>query len=221
VLDALVTSGGNVELAGGRIVNLAGLLDPSIRVLRLVDVTKLGSLEGIDSAPSLRQLDIVNAPHIRSLGPLAALTELRRLRIAISMSRTSNQNVDSLSPLAALRHLEALRMTGVIAADRRLRPLHGLGQLRDVSIPNFYSVEEFGRLAGALPDATGFGLKPVIEEHPGRCRRCGEQSEVQLIGRKRNRFVCVHCDAEAVARHRAMFEHWRRAQAEEKEPSAP
>jgi hypothetical protein len=201
-----------LEVVGPTVHDLDELLDSTVGELRLVDVTQLQTLAGLERVPLLRHLTIVNAPLVRSLEPIRALAELRSLRIAIAMSKTSNQRIDSFRPLAELRRLESLRLTGVVAADKSLRPLHQLQQLREVSIPNFYGVEEFGRLAGALPNARGFGLSAVVDDHPGRCSRCGQQTEVQLIGRQRNRFVCVSCDAQGVAAHRARFEHWREAQ---------
>jgi hypothetical protein len=200
-------------VVGGRHVTdldyLRGVGAPSTLVLW--DHTKLERLDGIEVLGSLTSLTLDNVPRVHDLGPLAALSELRHLRLSVLMSRamnSSDQLVDSLAPLADLRRLERLDCFCVRARDGDLSPLYALPHLEDVEIPLTYSSEQIARLAGVLgrgPDEWP-AVKPTRR---APCKRCGADDEVMLVGVRRNAFVCRRCDAERVERHVAAFEAWR------------
>ena len=205
-----------LEVGGRDVHDLGDVLESaSCNELRIRDTTQLDTLTGLNRVAGVQRLTIVNAPRIRSLDPIADLLDLRSFGFRILMSKTSSQRIDSLGPLAALQHLESIEMLGVVAIDGSLQPLRGLRRLRHVHIPNRYDVAEFGQLAGALPEAKGFGLEPVSGLGSISCPKCEGGTEVQLIGRRRNRFVCTVCDADVIAKHRATFDQWRAVGASE------
>jgi hypothetical protein len=204
-LETLVVGGLHVTDLGYR----RGVGAPSTVVL--TDHTKVERLDGIEALSSMTSLTLDNVPRIRDLRPLSALTSLRRLRIATLMSRAingSDQLIDSLAPLKALRSLERLAFFSVKARDGDLSPLYALRKLEDVQIPLTYSTEQIARLAGVL--GRGADEWPAIVPSGWRaCRACGADDEVMLVGARRRRYVCRHCDAERVERHIAAFEAWR------------
>jgi hypothetical protein len=199
-LETLVVGGLHVT----DLAYLRGVGAPSTVVL--TDHTKVERLDGIEALSSTTSLTLDNVPRIRDLHPLSALTRLRRLRIATLMSRAingSDQLIDSLAPLEALRSLEQLAFFSAKARDDDLSPLYALRK-----IPLTYSTEQIARLAGVL--GRGADEWPAIVPSGWRaCRACGADDEVMLVGARRRRYACPHCDAERVERHIAAFEAWR------------
>src|SRR4051794_33845158 len=189
---------------------LRGVGRPSTVIL--VDHIKVERLDGIEALKSAKTLRLDNFPRVRDLQPLAALTNLRRLSLAMRMSRAVNgglQLVDSLEPLRTLRSLEELDCYAVAARDRDLSPLYALPLLAQVELPFVYGVEQIARLAGALgyDDARWPAVVPSL----GGCRTrsCSHEDEVLLVGVRRDAYACSQCDAERIQRHVAEFEAWR------------
>ena len=211
--DALAPSATRLLLERPRIENLTALRPIApLRELTLVRATRLTSLRGIEAvAKTLKVLYLHHCPRLADLSDLTAATELEDFAFDTLLSVTSNQKVGSLTPLAELRNLRSIRMSAVVAADGDLSPLFHLDKLDDVKLPNFYSVEQMGRLAGAVPPAAAASLAPTKEftRILGPCPVCGDDRQVMLIGARRNRFVCPTCDAPRIEHHIAEYERYR------------
>ena len=122
---------------------------PRMARLRINGATRMTDL---DWAAPLRSLDVLaleHLPKVRSLEPLAALTQLRSLGVEGSMDSTVR--VHSLAPLSALTRLEYLFLTSLRADDRSLRPLHSLHALKALECARHCADAEFVALRAALP----------------------------------------------------------------------
>ena len=145
---------------------------------RLADATKVSTLEGLAAIKGLEVLLLDNLPRVTALDPLGSAVSLQELGLKALVSRTTSQLVDSLCPLRSLTRLRRLEMRGVVARDRSLRPLWYLRQLRAVELSNHYSVEEVGKLTGALPGAKVGRSSPTMNppSEPS-ARNAGSHSE--------------------------------------------
>lgn len=137
----------------GPAIGLTGL-----RTLMLLDNTKAESLAPLNELHELRALVLEHWPQVRSLEPLNSLTKLEGLSIQGGNSEV--MEVESLRPLASLTELRELLLPKLKALDKNLSPLSALRKLEYLQVPNFYPVEEFARLAAALPTTEGNCLKP-------------------------------------------------------------
>jgi hypothetical protein len=190
-----------------------------LHILELSSATA-ASLRGIERLRRLECLVIDHAPKIASLEPIGALAELRHLSISTPASWDAAKKcieVESLQPLADLSRLERLTLRGVRPAAGGLRPLEGLRALVDVEISHVptFGLEDFARLAGALPRASGDCLRPHFRmSFPWPCKRCKTTQEwlTGAVGRQK-RYLCPACDKERLAAHVAEFERIKQAAA--------
>jgi hypothetical protein len=123
---------------------------PRMTRLRINGATRMSDLEW---AAPLRGLDVLaleHLPKVRSLEPLAALTQLRSLGVEGAMDSTVR--VASLAPLSALTRLEYLFLTALRSDDRSLRPLHALRALKGLECARHFPDAEFVALRSALPE---------------------------------------------------------------------
>ena len=120
-------------------------------------------------------------------------------------------HVPSYAPLERLDHLQRLILDEVRPDDLDLSPITRMSQLREVDIggvPEF-GVEEYARLAAALPHAKGRCLQPYFTiKGVGFCKKCKGQ-EVLLVGAppRKRKFVCPRCNQKLLAAHLAKWEH--------------
>jgi hypothetical protein len=117
--------------------------------LSVVGATKVTGLNWLPTTPNLRFLAIENAKMVHDLSPLSELTQLEALGLEGSM--WTAMRVSSLAPLSSLTNLRFLFMTNLKAADKSLRPLQELHNLRVMECGNFFGDEQFMFLASALP----------------------------------------------------------------------
>jgi hypothetical protein len=194
---------------------LGGLAE--LRILGLSSVTA-ASLRGLEPLRRLECLVIEHAPKITSLRPIDALSALRHLSISTPASWDASKkciDVESLQPLADLSRLQRLTLRGVRPAAGGLRPLAGLKALVEVEISHVptFGLEDFARLAAALPQASGNCLRPHFQMNfPWPCKRCETTQEwlTGAVGRQK-RYLCPVCDKEKLAAHIAEFERIKRA----------
>jgi hypothetical protein len=188
-------------------VDLNGLADlPQLQDLDLVDP---GTLEGLEQLQRLVSLTLYHFPKIHSLTPIGTLTNLRRLLVSTPPSYDASRrchHVESLDPLGRLSHLEALTLRGVLPAEARLDALRALKGLKELAITHVYAfgLEDYARLARALPNTRGNCLRPYYEAHwAGTCRRaCGRARVALTAPRPRTpRTLCPDCDRERLERH--------------------
>ncbi len=196
------------EVRGESLAPLRSLV--GLQSLRIHWATKLADLGDVAALRGLRTLHLWDLPKLASFEGVQTLTELREFTYETAPSRDARgpQRFPSLTPLGALARLERLRLVGVATVDDSLAPLRGLHALRDLHMTNAFPLEEFARLAAALPQARGNFSEPIWQL-PGRvdCAKCAGE-KVLLLGRGR-RLCCARCDAERIARHIAEFERIR------------
>lgn len=202
--------------------------------LRALYLGKCGrvDLSPIAACASLLHLVIDGAPSLTDLSFLASLGRLRTLYIsdarrvdlttlpvlprlaALHLSGGSGgmARIESLAPLARLGTLRHLTLENLRPLDGSLQPLAALGRLRELHLPNVFEIEEFARLAGALPDARGAASSPFYAEDIAfsgtevlfRCDRC-RRTRALMTGRPAA-LLCPECDADGVRRRVARWE---------------
>jgi len=121
--------------------------------LAIVGSPALKSLEGLEPLTNLRELILFDNSYYSDLSPLANLVNLETLCVEGGLYK--NLKVDSLGPLAGLERLTRLRLAGIQVLDKSLEPLHGLTLLRSVFIARTLPKPELRALAAALPEAKG------------------------------------------------------------------
>jgi hypothetical protein len=169
----------------------------------------LTDLSFLARIPTLRTLYLENVGRL-DLDTLPSLPRLTALHIGGGM--WSALKAASLKPLARLSSLAYLTLANVRPMDGSLAPLAGLRQLRELRLPNFFSVEECARLAAALPDTAGNILRPIFIEPStdGQsngllpCVACGG-SRAMMTGRPAAT-LCPACDAGRIAKRVARWE---------------
>jgi hypothetical protein len=188
-------------------VSLDGLADlPHLQDLHLVDP---GTLEGLEELQRLVSMTVYHFPKIHSLTPIGSLTNLKTLLASTPPSYDASRkchNVESLSAIGRLSHLEALTLRGVLPGEGRLDALRALKGLKQLGITHVYafSLEDYARLARALPNTIGNCLRPYYEAHwAGTCRRgCGRARVALTAPPPRSpRTLCPDCDRERLERH--------------------
>lgn len=157
-------------------------------------------------------LALEHIPRITSLEALRGLEQLEILVIhsAVGWDASGKRlTFDDFEPIGSLRNLEHLDLAGVISKDLSLAPLGRLSKLKALFLPNYFSVEELGRLARNLPRTYGRCLKPYEElGDSNRCRRC-DAVKVWLNGKRAARSktqLCPNCNQKALAEHVRLFE---------------
>ena len=209
--------------------NLAGL--PRLRAVCLTHVKRI-DVSPLAASPSLEHLLLIWAPALTDVSFLARIPTLRTLyldsvgrldldtlpplprltALHIGGGMWSTLKVASLKPLARLSSLAYLTLSNARPLDGSLAPLAGLRQLRELRLPNFFSVEECARLAAALPDTTGNILRPIFIEPSADgqsngllpCVACG-RSRAMMTGRPAAT-LCPTCDAGRIAKRVARWE---------------
>lgn len=182
-----------------------------LRVLELSSL-KTKSLAGIERLERLECLVIDHAPHLKSLAPIAQLRALRELDISTPASWDSSRRcieIDSFKPLSGLARLDSLTLRGVRPAEHALRPLEAITSLRSVAVSHVpdFNIEDFARLAGALPKASGHCLNPHFRMNfPWPCKRCKTTQEWLTGVSGKKSYLCPLCDKEKLAAHVAAFE---------------
>ena len=168
----------------------------SLEHLLLDWATRLVDLSFVRDLPALRVLYLDSMKRI-DLSTLPELPSLRGLHLGGSM--WSTLKVESLAPLLRLPCLQFLRLSNVRPLDGSLRPLAQLTSLRELDLPNFFTVTEYARLAAALPHAKGNSLTPYYAAGTAmekstlfRCDKCGS-AKVMLTG-KPALILCRSCD---------------------------
>jgi len=114
-----------------------------LRVLRLANLRKLGSLNGVQSLSMLEELEVNTCPKIGSINEVAALTNLRKLHL------NNDGKLESLKPLNAIHHLESIlfyESTDIVDGD--LSPIVRQKNLARISFRNrrhySHKREDFG-----------------------------------------------------------------------------
>jgi hypothetical protein len=194
----------------GSAFDLCALRDlPNVRELSLDDPR---TLDGLETLKGLTALSLYYLPRIRSLDPIGTLENLEKLLISTPPGYDASRKcheVESLSPLRGLKKLRKLVMRGILPDDRTLKPLHSLTQLETLEITHVYAftLEDFARLAKALPNTTGHCLVPYFNASwAGVCSKCGTPRVALTAPAPRSpRLACPACHADRLRRHK---ERW-------------
>jgi hypothetical protein len=189
-------------------------------ICRLPQLEKLGiswmrsikSLSPLANLSNLKVLSLDGNLKEVSLEPIGALTQLRVLALAALMSTTINGSViycQSFDPLANLSHLEYFELSGMKPREGTLEPFTHLKSLKKLEMDNLFTLEEYARLAVGLPNAEGLFHSPyhfTTGDEYLKCKRCGGLDLVVLMGKKRGAMSCRSCNPNALDEHLAEFE---------------
>jgi hypothetical protein len=186
--------------------------DASVRALMIVGYPS-ASLDEVSDFSQLEVLKIQGAPKLTSLEGTQALVALRELVLATPTGSDGSGRhiaIDSFAPLERLGNLRRLILLHVRPRDLDLSPIMRMSQLEDVDIGGVpeLTVEDFARLAMALPGASGRCLAPYcVIPGIGRCGKCAAQ-QVLLAGAppRARKWVCPTCNPKLLATHVARWE---------------
>lgn len=193
-----------------RIFALQQSLAPLAPLLSLhhLELTDPFVLDGLDQLEQLESLMLYAFPRITSLDLVGSLPHLEKLILSTPPGYDASgkcYEVESFEPLARLTQLESLTIRGVVPKIGGLEPLHRLPQLRRVDITHVrvFGLEDFARLAAALPLTEGHCLQPVYEASwAGDCPRCTSARVVLTAPPPhRPKIACPICDRERIERH--------------------
>jgi hypothetical protein len=150
-----------LSISGSHCPDLAFLADQRcLRGLAIDWNNKARAIDFLAALTGLELLSLQDLKHVRDLGPLAGLANLRALQIAGGMQ--SRMEVDSLDPLAGL-DLVDVRLANIRIGDGRLDPLAALPGLATLSIAsNAASLEEFARLSARIPHVSCDNFQPYV-----------------------------------------------------------
>ncbi len=182
------------------------------QALRVLELTEVHSLNGIEALTQIRELVLYHMPKVHSLEAVGALRQLQFLTISTPASWDASRRcieVDTLRPLANLKQLRSLSLMGVLPKHEGLRPLWELKGLRFLSIANVFvfRLRDYAELAAHLPRTAGLGLSPCYQMSVALpCRRCGREV-VGLVGTEphKRRLACLVCDRGRVEEHIAAW----------------
>ncbi len=190
--------------------NLAPLA--TLASLRQLDLTDPHTLDGLERFEQLETLTLYAFPRITSLDVVGTLHNLKKLMMSTPPGYDASRQcyeVESFEPLAALANLETLTMRGIVPKAGGLDPIGRVTNLRRVDISHVYvfSLEDYARLAAALPLAEGHCLAPVFEATwAGACPSCGTARVVLSAPPPRSpRTACPVCDQARIERHVAAW----------------
>jgi hypothetical protein len=176
--------------------------------LRHLELTDPHVLDGLDGMRQIESLMLYAFPRITSLDAVGALTNLNKLTLSTPPGYDASRKcyeVESFEPLARLANLGALTMRGIVPKTGGLEPIRRLTGLRRVDITHVYvfGLEDYARLAAALPQAEGHCLQPVFEASwAGPCPRCGSPRVALTAPPPRTpKTACPICDRERIERH--------------------
>jgi hypothetical protein len=201
-----VTSIRLLSIGGIRATNLDALA--GLKHLEHLNCTDSATLTSLGALSGLRRLRTLGLEHLRKLNYLKQAQRLTQLRgLAVSGSMWTHARVASFAPLASLRNLRSLHLTGVRVADGSLLPLTALGNLRVLTLSNWFRTEEFAALAAAFPDLEDRGYQSMwwVPPRPANawdydaCKRCKASTRGMTIG-KPTRHLCPRCDSASIAK---------------------
>ena len=188
------------HIASVRIADLTSLpAAPHIRVLYLTDCIQLKSLAGLAAFPALQKLFLYGSDKLEDIEALRDCSNLAHL--TISSSFNGKVKLPSLQPLEALSHLSDLYLD-VVAEDRRLEPLFGLGNLKHLLVGNVYLWDEFARLEYALPDLHFMWRSGVVHDALPKilkCKKC--DTPLSMLTGFRKGTACPACDTTKIDKH--------------------
>lgn len=173
--------------------------------------TKVASIEPLAALQKLKWLEIENFKLIADFQPLLALRSLESL--AVTGSMWARQDVGSLEPFAQMTWLSSLAID--TAKVTSLRPLAALKNLKFLGLGGRLPMEEYAWLSARLPTTECRWFAPYLDladSGIGLCRKCKQQTQVMLTGRRAGT-VCRVCDHAKVQRHEEAFHAARAAAA--------
>src|SRR5690606_18312498 len=158
-----------------------------LRHLLLSQAPEVRDLSFLERLPSLRTLylDDLRSMDLETLPELPLLTGLH-----LSGGTWRPMTPSSLEPLARLPGLTYLRIVNVRPANGSLEPIGHMSALRELFLPNLFAMEEFARLAAALPGVRSNVSTPFFGASDGEvptlplsaCPQCGG-ARARLTGR--------------------------------------
>ncbi|MBT9487015.1 MAG: leucine-rich repeat domain-containing protein [Rubrivivax sp.] len=183
---------------------------PTLRHLHLGASGGIVSVAPLQTLPALAWFQIANAHKIGRLDDLAGLQQLEGL--AFTGGDSQPATVPSLAPLAGLQRLRWLQLGALRVGDGSLRPLGSLAGLQWLGLPNHFEQAEFAWLSTRLTQTRCDWLAPFARFHRSVfpcpvCRRAGRDFCRVMTSGRGSKLLCPHCDAAALARQVAAFEH--------------
>lgn len=172
--------------------NLSALEQLShLRQLSIFTASKAKDFTFLRNLRELQSLEFVDVTKFKDVSILADLPSLRTLKLKKMFS--VSMKLPTLAPLAKLKQLEKFR-TNLYADDGLLTPLAELTNLKELALPLFYDLEEYAKLAAALPSVNclAFTHPYTLWSNWRKCKRCGGTKKITLTRGRRT--LCAACD---------------------------
>jgi hypothetical protein len=178
---------------------------PTLTHFHLGGAPSATGLEALASVRHLVDLELWNVAAAGDLGFVEGMTGLKALELSGDGNSPKALKIASLAPLRALRSLERLTLSCMRLADGSLAPLADLPALKILRLANQLPMEAIAWLGGRRPDIACDLFTPSfgpVSWHA--CKACGRKSMHGLTG-KGKPWLCEHCDADRLEKHRRDF----------------
>ena len=135
--------------------------------LRHLHLENPARLDGLHRLKQLTSFGLYYLPRIDVLDQVSELGNLRSLLISTPPGYDASRKchrVQSLAPIARLAQLQRLVLRGILPDRDGLRPLEALVALQTLEVTHVFAftVQDYARLARALPNTSGHCLVPFF-----------------------------------------------------------
>jgi hypothetical protein len=194
----------SLELFNGLVSDLSSLAN--LRRLHHLHLACTGYIKDFSFLARLRKLQTLKLRDVTKLKDFSLLSELPSLHTLCILRMGTSVSLPTLASLAKLTQLRVLHLS-FDAKDGALSPLGRLSKLRELTLPLCYELEEYARLAVALPRVRcscftkpyGLSRSPFF-----KCKRCGGLARITLA--KGHRSLCPTCDDDRFRAYLKTFE---------------
>ena len=168
-----------------------------------------GQLSDLSELVNLKKLRLIHIPQIHDLSELSNLTNLEELYLESLPSWDSSGKTlvfKNLEPIGKLYKLKKLTLMKARIDEFGLQPLERLNGLEEFITDNTFSIRDFARLSGFLPNTKCIYFKPFHEVNYSKCNRC-DSLKVKLSGVSRGGLICPKCNLKKLNEHIKEFNH--------------
>jgi hypothetical protein len=192
-----------LELFNGMVSDLTSLT--RLKRLQNLSLEVTGHIKDFAFLGGLKQLRTLKLIDVTKFKDVSVLERLPLLHTLWISKRTSSVSLPTLAPFAKLKQLRALHL-GYDSTDGNLSPLAKLTNLKALTLPLSYALEEYARLAAALPQVvcSCFNKPYRVGVSIPNCKRCGGGEKVYLA--KGIRSLCPKCDDDKFQAYLKRFE---------------
>lgn len=195
----------SLHIFNGLVNDLSSLTE--LAQLRHLKLEVTGYVRDFSFLGRLKQLETLKLIDVTKFKDVSILEKLPLLHTFQISKMTSWVSLPTLASFAKLKQVRVLRI-GFDAKDGSLSPLGKLSDLEELSLPLSYYLEEYARLAVALPHVKCSCFTQPYNLAGGsvfsKCKRCGGFARITLARGRRS--ICSKCDDDKFRAYKKNFE---------------